>query len=81
MVLFNYLDKELNGMLGSPMVLFFILPLLAIEYLVTGFGDLMGINVDALSTWFEFIDVESLKSENIVQTVTPVLEFFFQMFN
>ncbi|MBP3939192.1 MAG: hypothetical protein IK955_07265 [Clostridia bacterium] len=66
-------------MMGSPMVLIFILPLLALEYVFTGIGSLLGIDTEALNALLGSVDWENaFKSETIVQAFAPVLEFFAQ---
>lgn len=63
-------------MMGSPMVLIFILPLIVLEYLFTGFGDLIGIDINSLIESFDF---ESFK--NVMLPIELIIEMFYQMFN
>ena len=68
-------------MLGSPMVLLFILPLLALNYVLTGVGSLLGIDTEALNGQLGSVDWENaFESESIVRSFAPILEFFAQLF-
>lgn len=68
-------------MMGSPMVLIFILPLLALEYVFTGLESLLGMDTDILNGLLGSVDWENaFKSETIVQAFAPVLEFLAKYF-
>ena len=63
-------------MLASPMLLIFIVPFAILSSLITGTGDLVGIDINALLGSF---DLESFR--NSFMAIEYIIEMFYQMFN
>lgn len=66
-------------MLGSPMVLFFLLPLIAIAGLFTGIGTLLGIDLETLlNAYLKLID--SPEIGNSIEAIMIEVEKFILSF-
>ena len=63
-------------MLASPILLIFIVPFAVLSSLITGTGELAGIDINALLESFDF---ESFRDSFMV--IEYIIEMFYQMFN
>lgn len=63
-------------MMGSGMLLFFIVPFAILSSLITGTGELAGVDINAL---LGSLDLESFR--NSFMAIEYIIEMFYQMFN